>query len=144
MQFEFQGVPYRIGFRHDPDRSLAAHVEHAVAINRFLNARAELWCVPCNVKLLPLSKGELLRNTVCMIQRREPGDDGQMVWRTVFHGDGKLNRKAGDAFSREGGRCASLAAALKDADAVWGKNRGFHAKAWNALMERRSRKAGAQ
>lgn len=83
---------------------------------------ALLFCVNCEVEtgnslqLTGLPKKQMqIRRTVCRIMRgsHKPGEKPQ-AWEEYAVGESKPNRKAGDEFTKEGGRVAALDNAFKD------------------------------
>jgi len=122
MIFEYRGVRYRIGFRHEPSRRWEDHYDHGVRLarrneNGWISGPAELWCMQCQIKLSHLSRAQRARNVQCTIwiqdgERPEPwsGDKLVPVWRLLAQGQGRLH--PGDCYERERGRVAALRAAL--------------------------------
>jgi hypothetical protein len=121
MTFVFEGVRYRIVFRHDLSRRLEDHTAHYVYLRPILGERyrgpAYLMCQTCTqkhklavpLKLTGLTKAEKRRNTACVILE----EIGPANWRpTEFSGVSQLNIDEGDQFSRELGRYHALLDAL--------------------------------
>lgn len=122
MHFIFEGVNYRIRFKHDRVREWTAHAKHEVSlvrktVNQLQSGPAFLVCLTCSgqlgepFRLSHLSKREQERRVTCEILRQSGSE-----WLPVFRGDSRLNRDSSDRYSREGGRRAALHNALNPGD----------------------------
>jgi hypothetical protein len=128
MQFDFQGVRYRIGFQHSkPSDSteIAAHIGHALTADQIPHSPAFVCCVECNLVL----DGKKGRTTRCAIWVNVDG-----VWSENAVGVAKVNIEAGDHFERETGRKQSLAHALNG----HGFTKDFRNAAWGAYLNRKT------
>ena len=123
MQFEFEGELYRIAFHHPVPTDLYYHAGHEVQLMRDSTDGKPHWptrlfCVECEartryeVQLFPAPKG---RSVECAIYVRRPRENSKPEWEAVVKGVSRLNRKAKDQYTREGGRAASLNDALSKA-----------------------------
>lgn len=122
MHFIFEGVNYRIRFKHDRVRDWTAHAKHKTALYRAWRNGANhgpafLVCESCSeqlgapFRLSHLSKRERERRVTCEILRQSGSE-----WLAVFSGDSRLNTDSKDRYSREGGRRAALHNALRVID----------------------------
>ena len=120
MRFDYNGVPLRIRFRHDPPLELAAHVGHQLTAAP-TRGRVRVHCVDCGLTLTPLSRREARRETTCLIEAgrqygvaiTQGGEVKQLLdWTTLLVGRSRTNVKAGDRFTRALGRVSSLENAL--------------------------------
>src|ERR1035438_915506 len=127
MQFEFEGELYRIAFHHPVPTDLYYHAGHEVELVRGRHAQRggviqktghrpmRLMCAECEartgreVQLFPAPKGRSVECGVYVCQSRE---NSKPEWELVLRGSSKLNRKAKDRYTREGGRVAALNNAL--------------------------------
>jgi hypothetical protein len=124
MQFEFDGETYRIAFRHPVPSGLAYHAGHAVALIRDTNQKTRrpqgptrLICEECEVRFgrpvrISLRRKDEVRSIVCVIYVCRSRENSKPEWEAVGGGESRLNRKAKDRYTREGGRQAALNAAL--------------------------------
>ena len=132
MQFEYEGAVYRIAFQHPVPVNLAYHAQHVVELAR-VGRSIRLMCAECHVRigrpvqLLPAVE----RNVRCTIYRGTVRENSKPEWKPIFVGDAKLNRKAKDQYTREGGRVAALERALTRGSA------NFRVKALTAYRNRK-------
>ena len=128
MKFEFAGRTYRIRFKHDRPRELSAHVTHEVGIT----TKGVLVCHTCTVqydaadgspaeffRLTHVSKCQRERQVACVIESLVAEQ-----WIVTTAGIGRVNKKAGDRFTRCGGRTAAIRNAIASMvpefkNAVW-------------------------
>src|ERR1035438_948269 len=121
MQFEFEGELYRIAFHHPVPTDLYYHAGHEVQLVRdATNSKPghgpmRIFCAECEartgrtVQLFPAPKGRSVECGIYVCQSRE---NSKPEWELVLRGSSKLNRKAKDRYTREGGRVAALNNAL--------------------------------
>lgn len=124
MIFEFNGIKFRIFFRHDRSRRMSDHVGHQVRVGRspgYAEAviaghnpqeRIGLWCDSCKLMIGDVPKHLRQRLTHATIQLL---DESEMpgAWVDVVHGMGRphsFNKYGlgGDQFSTKPGRVAAL------------------------------------
>jgi hypothetical protein len=143
MQFQFEGETYQIEFAHPVPTYLAYHVGHETALLRETNPKnlhpcgpTRLYCDTCEAKFgrpveICLRKKEAPRRIECSISIEQPLEDTKPQWLIVYSGRSKLNRRAKDQYTREGGRKAALNDALS-----LGVNPEFQAAALAAYQNR--------
>ena len=124
MQFQFEGETYQIEFVHPVPTYLAYHVGHETTLLRETNPRdlhpcgpTRLYCDTCEAKFgrpveICLRKKEVPRRIECSISIAQPEEDTKPQWLIIYSGIAKLNRKAKDQYTREGGRSAAIDNAL--------------------------------
>lgn len=119
MKFTFNGIVFRIQFRHDRSRAWSDHVGHAVTlISRRFNGQntkgTGLHCITCNLMIGNVPKALRERKTWCAIQYAVPDveallpDAAPPIWKTALYACGDPNRQAGDVFNKKDGREAAL------------------------------------
>jgi hypothetical protein len=124
MTFKFEGKEYRIAFMHELPRAWEAHKGHNVSLAQHNGSGATvLFCRTCSTanqphctfRLSHVPEAQRQRRTHCTISvaTGEVNEDGYLIWKTVANGVSQVNVKAGDRFSRAGGRHWSLTHALE-------------------------------
>ena len=146
MQFQFEGELYRIAFHHPVPTDLYYHAGHEVQLVRDATNRKpghgpmRIFCAECEaltrheVQLFPAPKH---RGIECGIYRAHFGENSKPEWILIISGVAKLNRKAKDQYTREGGRVASL----NDALSRGGVSTAFRATAVVAYDRRKDHRA---
>jgi hypothetical protein len=121
MQFEFEGELYRIAFHHPVPTDLYYHAGHEAQLVRDSTNQKpghgpmRIFCAECEarthheVQLFPAPKN---RGVECGIYMAHFGENSKPEWKLITRGVARLNRKAKDQYTREGGRVASLNDAL--------------------------------
>lgn len=108
MRFTFEGVLFRIVFRHERSRALGDHDGHATRVMEHKGFGHVVTCLKCRMAIGPdrmLPKKYRGRKTWCVIQVRADVDD---KWTDLLSACGRTNESKGDKFNKADGRMAAL------------------------------------
>lgn len=115
MHFQFEGELYRIVFHHPTPTEPAYHVGHEGLELERSGRRIRLVCRQCEIRSghpVEVRGKPLPRSVHCAIYLCRFVENTKPQRECVASGASKLNRKAKDQYTREGGRVASLCDAL--------------------------------